>query len=196
MLSVCIKTSDNVTIVWVLNGWYRFGLGFYDLWIIIFSNCPDNMVFFVFQFIIQMSLNASILLISKGLNYFYESKNKSWATYYILSKKKEMAVTVSTDTRMRGSQGTASLRSTISAEEVWWCGVPKPNWCTSTATLTPLDRDEVLTPHMLPAMNLRREVFQHDNTRPHTARATVDFLANQNVTVLPWPLNSLDLNPI
>jgi hypothetical protein len=88
MLSVCIKTSDNVTIVWVLNGWYRFGLGFYDLWIIIFSNCPDNMVFFVFQFIIQMSLNASILLISKGLNYFYESKNKSWATYYILSKKK------------------------------------------------------------------------------------------------------------
>jgi len=36
-------------------------------------------------------------------------------------------------------------------------------------------RDEVLTPHMLPAMNLRREVFQHDNARPHTARATVFF---------------------
>jgi hypothetical protein len=46
-------------------------------------------------------------------------------------------------------------------------------------------RDEVLTPHMLPAMNLRREVFQHDNTRPHTARATVDLLANQIITVLP-----------
>ena len=57
-------------------------------------------------------------------------------------------------------------------------------------------RDEVLTPHMLPAMNLRREVFQHDNARPHTARATVDFLANQNVTVLPWPSKSLDLKPI
>jgi hypothetical protein len=28
-------------------------------------------------------------------------------------------------------------------------------------------RDEVLTPNMLPAMNLRRDVFQHDNTRPH-----------------------------
>ena len=27
---------------------------------------------------------------------------------------------------MRGSQGTASLRSTISAEEVWWCGAPYP----------------------------------------------------------------------
>ena len=50
-------------------------------------------------------------------------------------------------------------------------------------------RDEVLTPHMLPAMNLRREVFQHDNARPYTARVTVDFLANQNVTVLPDRLN-------
>jgi hypothetical protein len=50
-------------------------------------------------------------------------------------------------------------------------------------------RYEVLTPHMLPAMNLRREVFQHDNTGSHTARATVDFLVNQNVRVLPGRLN-------
>jgi hypothetical protein len=57
-------------------------------------------------------------------------------------------------------------------------------------------RDEVLTPHMLPAMNLRREVFQHDNARPYTARATVDFLANQNVTILHSPYKSPDLNPI
>jgi hypothetical protein len=57
-------------------------------------------------------------------------------------------------------------------------------------------RDEVLTPHMLPGMNFRREVFQHDNARPHTARATVDFLINQNITVLPWQSRSPDLNPI
>ena len=57
-------------------------------------------------------------------------------------------------------------------------------------------RDEVLPPHMLPAMNLHRAVFQHDKARPHTDRATVDFLANQNVTVLTWPFKSLDLNPI
>jgi transposase len=57
-------------------------------------------------------------------------------------------------------------------------------------------RDEVLTPHMLPAMTLRRKVFQHDNARPHTTRATVDFLANQNVTVLPWPPKSPDVSPI
>ena len=40
------------------------------------------------------------------------------------------------------------------------------------------------------------KVFQHDNARPHTARATVGFLANHNVTVLPWPSKSPDLNPI
>jgi hypothetical protein len=34
-------------------------------------------------------------------------------------------------------------------------------------------RDEVLTPHMLPSMNLRRGVFPHDHARSHIARATV-----------------------
>ena len=60
--------------------------------------------------------------------------------------RKEMAVHVSTDAGMRGSQGTASFRSTISSEEVWWCGVPYPtpeklNWCASPATLAPLDTE-------------------------------------------------------
>ena len=51
-----------------------------------------------------------------------------------------------TDAGMWGSQETASLRSTISAEKVWWCGVPYPtpkklNWCTSPAILAPLDTE-------------------------------------------------------
>ena len=45
-------------------------------------------------------------------------------------------------------------------------------------------RDEVLTPRMLLEMNLRSDHFQHDHARPHTARATVDFLANQKVRML------------
>jgi transposase len=57
-------------------------------------------------------------------------------------------------------------------------------------------RDEVLTSHMLPTMNLHRDVFQRDNAGSHTARATVDFLANQNVTVLPWLSKWQDVNPI
>jgi hypothetical protein len=50
-------------------------------------------------------------------------------------------------------------------------------------------RDEVLTSHMLPAMNRRREICQHDNARPHAAHATVDFLSSHNVRVLPGRLN-------
>jgi hypothetical protein len=50
-------------------------------------------------------------------------------------------------------------------------------------------RDEVLTPHMLPEMSLRREVCHHEHAWPHTAHATVDFLANQNVRVLTGRLN-------
>ena len=45
-------------------------------------------------------------------------------------------------------------------------------------------------------MILHKDVCQHDNARPHTAHATVVFLANRNVTVLPWPSKSPDLNTI
>lgn len=38
--------------------------------------------------------------------------------------------------------------------------------------------------------------FLQDNARPHTARDTVDFLADHSVTVLPWPSRSPDLHPI
>ena len=57
-------------------------------------------------------------------------------------------------------------------------------------------RDEILQPHLLPAINVNREIFQQDNARPHVARVTADFLANNNVNVLPWPSKSPDLNPI
>ena len=57
-------------------------------------------------------------------------------------------------------------------------------------------RDEILRPHLLPILNRQRELFQQDNARPHTARVTRDFLTNENVTVLPWPSKSPDLNPI
>lgn len=39
-------------------------------------------------------------------------------------------------------------------------------------------------------------ILMHDNARPHTAAATRQYLAAQNVNVLDWPANSPDLNPI
>ncbi|KAL4224672.1 hypothetical protein ACF0H5_015369 [Mactra antiquata] len=57
---------------------------------------------------------------------------------------------------------------------------------------------DILRNHLLPFMQNHgpQAIFQHDNARPHTARVTTAFLANNNVNVLPWPALSPDLNPI
>ena len=39
-------------------------------------------------------------------------------------------------------------------------------------------------------------VFQQDNASSHTARLTRAFFCEMGLTVLPWPANSPDLNPI
>ena len=38
--------------------------------------------------------------------------------------------------------------------------------------------------------------LQHNNARPHTALVTANFLAQNNVNILPWPALSPDMNPI
>jgi hypothetical protein len=49
---------------------------------------------------------------------------------------------------------------------------------------------------VVPTMQNSDQLFQHDNTRPHTARVTTAYLHNNNIPILPWPFKSLDLNPI
>lgn len=39
-------------------------------------------------------------------------------------------------------------------------------------------------------------VFQHDNDPKHTSKKAKNYLANQNYSVLEWPSQSPDLNPI
>lgn len=53
-----------------------------------------------------------------------------------------------------------------------------------------------LLPFMEDEMPLRGAIFQQDNARPHVARATLSFLEHNNISVLPWPANSPDLNII
>ncbi|KAK6183161.1 hypothetical protein SNE40_010691 [Patella caerulea] len=59
-------------------------------------------------------------------------------------------------------------------------------------------RDEILRPVVLPYPQQQPVgvLFQHDKARPHTARIVQDFLAANNVNVLPWPACSPDLSPI
>ncbi|KAJ8303830.1 hypothetical protein KUTeg_018623 [Tegillarca granosa] len=59
-------------------------------------------------------------------------------------------------------------------------------------------RDEILQTHVIPFIQGQQcnDTFQHDNARPHVARVAMDFLAQHNVNVLPWPAVSPDLSPI
>jgi len=43
---------------------------------------------------------------------------------------------------------------------------------------------------------IKKMIFQQDGASCHTSKATRDFLASTGLTVLSWPANSPDLNPI
>ena len=58
-------------------------------------------------------------------------------------------------------------------------------------------REDILLPHVVPFLQAHPDMtLQHDNATSHTARSVRDFLQDRNVSVLPWPAKSPDLNPI
>ena len=58
-------------------------------------------------------------------------------------------------------------------------------------------RDDILFPLVVPFPQAHPDMtLQHDNATSHTARSVHDFLQDRNVSVLPWPAKSPDLNPI
>ena len=59
-------------------------------------------------------------------------------------------------------------------------------------------RDEILQQQVEPFMQNHPEVemFQHDNTRPHTARVCTAFLADAGIVVMDWPAKSPHINPV
>ena len=58
-------------------------------------------------------------------------------------------------------------------------------------------REDILLPHVVPFLQAEPDMtLQHDNATSHTARSVPYFLQDRNVSVLPWPAKSPDLNPI
>ena len=59
-------------------------------------------------------------------------------------------------------------------------------------------RDEIIQVHVIPFVQVQQcnITIQQDNSRPHVARVAMDFLAQQNLDVLPWPAVSPALAPI
>uniref|UniRef100_A0AAZ3PR33 Tc1-like transposase DDE domain-containing protein n=1 Tax=Oncorhynchus tshawytscha TaxID=74940 RepID=A0AAZ3PR33_ONCTS len=57
-------------------------------------------------------------------------------------------------------------------------------------------KKDILLPHVVPFLQVHPDMtLQHDNATSHTARSVSDFLQDRNVSVLPWPSKSPDLNP-
>ena len=70
-------------------------------------------------------------------------------------------------------------------------------WIRNTMTAEKY-RNEVLVPIIYPhRLQMGQEfTLMHDNARPHTARVVTSWLREHNVSVLGWPAQSPDLNPI
>ena len=57
-------------------------------------------------------------------------------------------------------------------------------------------REDILLPHVVPFLQAHPDMtLQHDNATSHTACSVRDLLQDRNVSVLPWPAKSPDLNP-
>lgn len=58
--------------------------------------------------------------------------------------------------------------------------------------------EQVVRPHVIPFSQRVGDnfVFMQDNARAHTARVTQRALSDANISILPWPAMSPDLNPI
>ena len=58
-------------------------------------------------------------------------------------------------------------------------------------------RDDIPLSHVVPFLQAHPDMTpEHDNATSHTACSVCDFLQDRNVSVLPWPAKSLDLNSI
>ena len=58
-------------------------------------------------------------------------------------------------------------------------------------------REDIFLSHVVPFLQAHPDMtLQHDSATSHTARSVCDILQDRNVSVLPWPLKSPDLNPI
>ena len=82
-----------------------------------------------------------------------------------------------------------------------WGGVSQHHWTELVVIAGNLNavryREDIILPHVVPFLQAHPDMtLQHDNATSHTARSVCDFLQDRNVSVLPWPAKSPDLNPI
>ena len=83
---------------------------------------------------------------------------------------------------------------------VWGC-VSQQHWAELVVIAGNINavhyREDIFLPHVVPFLQAHPDMtLQHDNATSHTAHSVRDYLQDRNVSVLPWPAKSPDLNPI
>ena len=82
-----------------------------------------------------------------------------------------------------------------------WGGVSQHHWTELVVIAGNLNavrsREDILLPHVVPFLQAHPDMtLQHDNATSHTTRSVRESLQARNVSVLPWPAKSPNLNPI
>ena len=97
-------------------------------------------------------------------------------------------------TRMQGGGGSVGI---------WGCFSHKGtgSYNIYNGRINQYNYNETLESKVLPTARAfygRRQqlIFQHDGATAHTAISLKEWLDRKNITVMPWPARSPDLNPI
>ena len=82
-----------------------------------------------------------------------------------------------------------------------WGGVSQHHRTVPVMTTSYLNskryREDILLPHVVPFLQAHPYMtLQHENATTYRTSSMADFLQDMNVSVLPWPAKSPDLNPI
>lgn len=81
---------------------------------------------------------------------------------------------------------------------VWaaFCGTSKSALKFLSGKIDSAKYISTLRTHLQPLIDTSTHIFQQDNAPCHSSRQTKEWLAANNIEVMPWPAYSPDLNPI
>uniref|UniRef100_A0A8C7G2D6 Transposase n=1 Tax=Oncorhynchus kisutch TaxID=8019 RepID=A0A8C7G2D6_ONCKI len=151
----------------------------------------------------EAGLSACRPVVRQVLNRHHQQQRRLWAqTHRRWTRQDWQKVLFSDELRFCLTRGMVGFAFIVEGMSVMVWGSVSQHHRTELVVIagnlnTVRCREDILFPHVVPFLQTHPDMtLQHDNATSHTARSVCDFLQDRNVSVLPWPVKSLDLNPI